>query len=140
MTTHVIKLAVGIRDVAHLESVQRARAAARGEPTARRAYTRHKPVRPDVLDGGSLYWVVQGVIRCRQKLLGFEQEADAEGRKYCLFVLDPELVPVVPTQRGPFQGWRYLAPGAAPADLERGADGELPSDEMMKELRSLGLI
>ena len=140
MTTHIVKLAVGIRDVAHLDSVQRERAAARGDPSARRAYTRHKPVRPDVLDGGSIYWVIQGTVRCRQRILGFEQEADAEGRKYCLFVLDPELVPVVPTQRGPFQGWRYLAPEAAPADLERGADGELPSDEMMKELRSLGLI
>ena len=140
MTTHIAKLAVGIRDVAHLDSVQRERAAARGDPSMRRAYTRHKPVRPDVLDGGSIYWVIQGTVRCRQRILGFEQEADAEGRKYCLFVLDPELVPVVPTQRGPFQGWRYLAPDAAPADLERGADGELPSDEMMKELRSLGLI
>jgi len=49
-------------------------------------------------------------------------------------------VPVVPTQRGPFQGWRYLKPDEAPADLERGADGELPPDEMLKELRSLGLI
>ena len=139
MTTHLIKLAVGIRDVAHLETAQRERAATRGKPSVRYAYTRHKPVRPDVLDG-SLYWVVQGIIRCRQKLLGFEQEADAEGRKYCLFLLDPELVPVVPTQRGPFQGWRYLGPDAAPADLERSADGELPPDEMLKELRSLGLI
>ena len=51
-----------------------------------------------------------------------------------------ELVPVVPTQRGPFQGWRYLKADDAPADLTRGDDGELPPDEMLKELRSLGLI
>jgi hypothetical protein len=139
MTSHLIKLAVGIRDVAHLQEVQLERAAARGDLSTRRAYTRHKPVRPDVLDG-SLYWVVQGIIRCRQKLLDFEQATDAEGRKYCLFVLEPELVPVVPTQRGPFQGWRYLSPDAAPADLIKGADGELPSDDMLKELRGLGLI
>jgi hypothetical protein len=139
MTTHVIKLAVGIRDVAHLEAVQLARAEARGDLTVRRAFTRHKPIRPDVTDG-SLYWVIQGVIRCRQRLLGFDQEVDGEGKRYCLFLLDPELVLVVPTQRGPFQGWRYLAPDAAPADLTVGADGELPSDEMLKELRSLGLI
>jgi hypothetical protein len=105
----------------------------------RRAFTRHKPVRPDVLDG-SLYWVIQGVIRCRQRLLGFDQETDETGRKYCLFQLDPVLVPVVPTQRGPFQGWRYLAADGAPADLETDAGGELPPDEMLKELRSLGLI
>ena len=140
MTTHIIKLAVGITDVAHLESVQRDRSAARGATDTRRAYTRHKPVRPDVLEDGSIYWVVQGTIRCRQRILGFEEAADAEGRKYCLFVLDPELVPVVPTQRGPFQGWRYLQPDDAPADLKRGDDGELPPDEMLKELRSLGLI
>lgn len=140
MTTHIIKLAVGIRDVAHLESVQKERSAARGASDTRRAYTRHKPVRPDVLEDGSLYWVVQGTIRCRQRILGFEEEADAEGRKYCLFVLDPVLVPVVPTQRGPFQGWRYLTADEAPADLERNAEGELPPDEMLKELRSLGLI
>lgn len=139
MTTHVIKLAVGIRDVAHLQAVQLARAEAQGDLSIRRAFTRHKPVRPDVTDG-SLYWVIQGIIRCRQRLLGFDQEVDGEGKRYCLFRLDPELVPVVPTQRGPFQGWRYLAPDAAPADMAAGADGELPSDEMMKELRSLGLI
>jgi hypothetical protein len=139
MTTHVIKLAVGIRDVAHLRDAQLSRAETRGDLTTRRAYTRHKPVRPDVLDG-SLFWVIQGVIRCRQKFVGFEQEVDEEGRRYCLFVLDPDLVPVVPTPRGPFQGWRYLKSDDAPADLALGSDGELPPDTMLKELRSLGLI
>lgn len=136
---HLIKLAVGIRDIAHLESVQRARSEARGEPVFRRAFTRHRPVRPDVLDG-SLYWVIKGLIRCRQRLLGFDAELDADGRRYCLFRLDPAIVPVVPTERGPFQGWRYLEPDAAPPDLKVGASGELPPDEMLKELRSLGLI
>ncbi len=139
MTVHLIKLAVGIRDVAHLRNVQLARAEARGDLSVRRAFTRHKPVRPDVTDG-SLYWVIQGVIRCRQRLLGFDQETDGEGKRFCLFRLDPELVLVIPTQRGPFQGWRYLSPEAAPADLTAGVDGEMPSDEMLKELRSLGLI
>ncbi len=139
MATHLIKLAVGIRDVEHLEEVQRTRAAERENLAVRRAFTRHKPVRPDVV-GNSLNWVIQGVIRCRQRLIGFEQELDAEGRRYCLFLLDPELVGVIPTQRGPFQGWRYLSPEVAPPDLTTGADGELPSDEMLKELRSLGLI
>ena len=139
MTLHIVKLAVGIRDVPHLEAVQRARAEARGEPSIRRAFTRHRPIQPGAEDG-SLYWVIQGVIRCRQKLLGFDLEVDGEGRKYCLFRLDPTLVPVVPTPRGPFQGWRYMKPEAAPADLEVGADGELPPDAMLKELKSLGLI
>ena len=136
---HLIKLAVGIRDVSHLEAAQRARAEERGDLSVRRAFTRHKPVRPDVLDG-SLYWVIKGVIRCRQRILGFETASDAEGKPFCLILLDPALVPVVPTQRGLFQGWRYLKPEDAPADLTVGADGELPPDDMLKELRSLGLI
>jgi hypothetical protein len=136
---HLIKLAVGIRDIAHLEAVQRDRSESRGEPPFRRAFTRNKPVRPDAADG-SLYWVIQGVIRCRQRLLGFDVDVDADGRRYCLFRLDPEIVPVLPTPRGPFQGWRYLEPAAAPPDLASGADGELPPDDMLKELRGLGLI
>jgi hypothetical protein len=136
---HLIKLAVGIRDIEHLASVQRDRSESRGEPDFRRAFTRHKPVRPDVIDG-SLYWVIKGIIRCRQRLLGFDAETDADGRRYCLFRLEPDIVPVIPTARGPFQGWRYLEPDAAPPDLSLSADGALPSDDMMKELRSLGLI
>jgi hypothetical protein len=136
---HVIKLAVGIRDIAHLQAVQSDRSESRGERDFRRAFTRNRPARPDVTEG-SLYWVIQGVIRCRQRIFGLDLDHDADGRRYCLFRLDPTIVPVMPTPRGPFQGWRYLELEAAPADLTLGFDGEPPPDEMMKELRSLGLI
>ncbi len=136
---HLIKLAVGIRDVAHMEAVQHARAEAHGDLAARRVYTRNKPIRPDAGDG-SLYWVIQGIIRCRQRVRGFEAERDDEGRRYCLIVLDPEIVLVAPTQRAAFQGWRYLEPAAAPADISTPAGAEPPPDEMIAELRRLGLI
>ncbi len=136
---HLMKLAVGVRDIAHLRAVQRERAEARGDLAVRRAYTRNKPVRVDAGEG-SIYWVIQGVMRCRQKLLGFETEMDAEGKRYCLFLLEPEPIPVVPTRKAAFQGWRYLEPAAAPPDLVPGADGEPPPDEMLRELRRLGLI
>ncbi len=136
---HLIKLAVGIRDVAHLETVQRERAAARGDLSVRHAYTRNKPVRPEVEDG-SLYWIVKGVIRCRQRILGFDTQLDENGKRYCLIALDPAIVTVMPAARAAFQGWRYLEPANAPPDLTAGADGQLPPDGMLKELRSLGLI
>ena len=136
---HIIKLAVGIRDLSHLAEVQRARATARGDLSTRRAFTRRKPVRDDVV-GGSLYWVVQGLIRCRQQILGFESELDQEGKPYCLFILAPDIVRTLPTPRRPFQGWRYLEPDAAPADLVSGASGEPPPEEMLAELRALGLL
>ena len=135
----MIKLAVGIRDVAHLEAIQRARAEARGDLSARRAYTRRQPVRPEVLNG-SLYWVIQGTIRCRQKLRAFETDYDAEGKPYCSIVLDPEPIATVPTPRRPFQGWRYLTSEAAPGDLASYGGGEPPSETMLAELRELGLL
>jgi len=136
---HLIKLAVGIRDIPHLEGVQHARATARGDLSTRRAFTRRKPVREDAADG-SLYWVIQGLIRVRQRVLGFDTELDQDGQPYCLFVLDPVLVPTVPTPRRAFQGWRYLDPAAAPPDLAPGQSGEPPPEEMLAELRDLGLL
>jgi hypothetical protein len=55
-------------------------------------------------------------------------------------VLDPELVPVVPTRRAAFQGWRYLEPKDTPADIIANEQGELPPEDMMAELKNLGLI
>ena len=136
---HLIKLAVGIRDPDHLESAQLARATARGDLSVRRVHTRHKPVRPEVEDG-SLYWVIGGLIRCRQKIRGFESALDAEGKAFCLILLDPEIVLTAPTPRRPFQGWRYLKPEDAPRDLPPGANAEPPPEEMLAELRALGLL
>ena len=136
---HLIKLSVGARDPAHIEAYQLARAEARGDLSTRRAYTRRQPVRDDVI-GGSIYWVVQGLIRCRQQILGFESEPDQEGRPYCLIILDKELVPTIPTPRRPFQGWRYLRPDEAPADITPGLSDEPPPEEMLAELRALGLL
>jgi hypothetical protein len=135
---HLIKLAVGARDIAHIEAWQRARAEARGDLSTRRAFTRRRPVRPDA-DQGSLYWVIGGLIRCRQRLLGFEAATDEDGKPFCLFVLDPVLVPTDPRPRRPFQGWRYLKPEDAPPDLAPGF-AEAPPEEMLNELRDLGLL
>ena len=136
---HVIKLAVGVRDPEHLVEVQRMWAKRRGKPSQRRAYTRRKPTREDVV-GGSLYWVIQGLIRCRQEILGLDSAVDDEGQPYCLIKLSPKPVLTIPTPRRPFQGWRYLDPKEAPIDLAPGASAEPPPEEMLKELRDLGLL
>jgi hypothetical protein len=136
---HLIKLAVGIRDITHLEGAQRARAEAHGDLAIRRVHTRNKPVRPEAAEG-SLYWVIQGVIRCRQRILRFETGLDVEGKSHCMIVLEPDLITVRPTRRAAFQGWRYLDPDAAPPDLPRGMSEDPPPEAMLAELRSLGLI
>jgi hypothetical protein len=136
MGLHLVKLAVGIDDLAQLRRVRAERAAERGGSWV---YTRNRPRRADaVLDGGSIYWVMRGHIRVRQLVTGFHDAREQGGRRYCLIEVDPALVPTLPRPYRPFQGWRYLLPGDAPPDLSEGQ--EPPPDRMFAELRALGLL
>lgn len=126
---HLIKLCVGPRDLAGLAALQRDRLAREG---AVRAWTRAAPRRAEELvEGGSLYWVVGGFLRARQRLLGLEPAVRADGTPCVALLLDPSLVPVIPRPVKAFQGWRYLAAEEAPADLapegaEPGGAADLP--------------
>ncbi len=141
MTLHLIKLSVGPKDVAELAAIQARRAVA--DPPLRHQ-TRMKPKRAaEILDGGSIYWVVAGWLQVRQRIIDIREEAWDDGTTCAGLVLDPELVPVAARQTKPFQGWRYLAPEAAPPDIcalgaAAGLD-ELPA-KLRQELRALGLL
>ena len=136
MPLHLLKLAVGIDDIDHLRQIRRVRAAERG---GNWVYTRNQPRRAqEVLAGGSIYWVIRGQIRVRQRVTGLRGERDETGRRYCLIEVDAELVPTLPRACRPFQGWRYLSPGDAPPDRPAAAAPAL--DRMLGELRALGLI
>ena len=53
--------------------------------------TRNRPRRADeVLAGGSLYWVIKGIIRARQPIIGLDDVTERMGRKACQIVLGPE--------------------------------------------------
>ncbi|HEY3908394.1 MAG TPA: DUF1489 domain-containing protein [Stellaceae bacterium] len=136
MPLHLIKLAVGIDDFEHLRRVRMARIAERGGDWV---FTRNRPRRAaEVLAGGSVYWVIRGQIRARQRIIGFRSERDETGRRYCLIEVDGTLVPTLARSCRPFQGWRYLPPDAAPADVS--SSGASPPERMLAELRALGLI
>lgn len=142
MPLHLIKLAVGIRDLDHLTEVQDRRAAVHDGRPRIPVYTRRLPKRGDeILDGGSIYWVIKGSVAARQRVLAIDTGTDEEGESYCTLQLDAERVPTVPTAHRPFQGWRYLAPEAAPRDLSDAGGGgdELPA-HLAAELRALGLL
>jgi hypothetical protein len=103
--------------------------------------TRMMPSRAsEILAGGSLFWVIKGVMAARQRVLELRAITDAGGIARCQIVLEPVLVRVEPRPRRAFQGWRYLTPEDAPGDLG-GASGEdgLPQ-HMLLELRELGLL
>ena len=145
MTLHLIKLSVGVESIDHLAQLQQARLDARrqaGQEPKLYHITRMWPRRAkELLDGGSIYWVIKRAVRCRQRLLGFDETVNGRGQPACGLVLDPELIPVRPRDSRAFQGWRYLTAADAPPDLdEAGRQAvELPP-EMADELRNLGLI
>lgn len=141
---HLIKLCVGaesIEDLAEWIAERLADQKARGLPERQVHVTRMVPTRSaELLDGGSLYWVIKGEVLCRQRLTDIEPFVDADGIGRCRLVLEPELVRVSPRPSRPFQGWRYLKGHEAPVDLAAGrAAPDLPED-LQRELRQLGLL
>lgn len=124
---HLVKLCVGVETPEELAAWQKTVA-----PRLRRAHddprprhrTRMTPTRREaLLNGGSIYWVMRGVIRARQEIVALEPCADEAGVPHCDLVFAPTLIATEPQPRRPFQGWRYLRAEDAPADLQALATG-----------------
>ena len=143
MTVHLIKLCVGCDSVQDLEDwIIEKRRKTKGNKREHIHTTRMVPKRvDDLLDGGSLYWVIRGELICRQALVDVRPFVDREGIGRCKLVLEPKVVLVEPRPHRAFQGWRYLETKEAPRDLSRAAPGiaKLPED-LRRELRELGLL
>lgn len=138
---HLIKLSVGTEGVEDLAEWQ-ASARAKGPDGLPRHITRMWPKREaEILDGGSIYWVIKGVLQCRQRILRLDEVTGGDGIRRCAIVLDPELVRTTQALKKPFQGWRYLAAKDAPADLAKGRAHEdaLPSS-LGAALADLGVL
>jgi hypothetical protein len=145
MPLHLIKLCVGCASVGELKDWIQKRLNAkrkRGEKAEHVHRTRMVPKRAaELVDGGSLYWVIRGEIACRQRIRDVRPFRDKDGVGRCALVLDAKIVLVVPRTYRAFQGWRYLKPADAPRDLEEAAPGaaDMP-EKLRRELRELGLI
>jgi hypothetical protein len=101
--------------------------------------TRMFPKRVDeLLDGGSLYWVIKGGVLARQRIVGLEDVLSEDGVTRCAILLAPALVETQAQPRRAFQGWRYLKDEDAPSDLEGGRDAAPPA--LRARLAELGLI
>lgn len=93
----------------------------------------------DVLEG-SLYWVIKGVILCRQRITDLQEVNLGDGIPRCALILDLEVIRTEAAPRRPFQGWRYLDPKDSPRDLPKGhaKDDPLPPS-LAQALAELGL-
>ncbi|MCV6823660.1 MULTISPECIES: DUF1489 family protein [Halocynthiibacter] len=140
MTIHLVKLCVGIDSLEHLESYRAAHYPTPETPT--RHVTRMWPKREaELLDGGSLFWVIKGVMLARQKVLQLDEVIGDDGIRRCAIIMDPELIRIQPTPRRAFQGWRYLKPEDAPPDLTRSNKEESPlPPELAAALGEIGIL
>ena len=135
---HIAKLAVGVGSVEHLGTLQTERSAR--EPPLRHRTRRAPQRREEVLAGGSLYWVVTGSMLVRQRILDVIEDEFADGTPAAAFILHPTLVRTEVRPTRPFQGWRYLAGEAAPADLDLASEMAAIPTQLQAELRALCLI
>ncbi|HEY6579475.1 MAG TPA: DUF1489 domain-containing protein [Rhizomicrobium sp.] len=144
MTLHLIKLCVGVDTLEELARGQARRIAALKKKRAKLELihvTRQTPKRaPELLDGGSLYWVVKGQIAARQKLLDIREVRRRDGPPRCGLVYGPELVPTLRRSHRPFQGWRYFEPKEAPPDARAYKRGKGLTEALCAELAELGLL
>ncbi len=139
-TLHLVKLAQGIESPAALRRAQLRRLRAGNGRARLTHFTRNRPVRtPELLDGGSIYWVVRGYIAVRQRLLDIVDATNAHGREGVNLVFHPDLVATEPRRLRAFQGWRYLEAGRAPPDRDLLIDPGLP-DTIARDLYRLGLL
>ncbi|MGY2049971.1 DUF1489 family protein [Methylobacterium sp. JK268] len=146
MALHLLKLCVGCESIRDLEAwiaERRAVAARAGIAFEQVHTTRMVPKRADEIAGaGSLYWVIKGLVACRQPILAVRPFVDPAGVGRCHLVLDPAVIPVEPRPYRPFQGWRYLAAADAPRDIGREAGAGLAAmpEAMRRDLAALGLL
>lgn len=142
MTLHIIKVAAGIKSIERLKEI-----------VAHYSYndpdlgpimpmsSRNRPQRPEVLNGGSVYWIIKGKIVARAAIVAIRDEERADGRKGCQICVVPEVIQTVPFIKRGFQGWRYLKPEDAPADQITGdGDAGKGSADLAAELQEMGLL
>ena len=145
MPLHLLKLCVGVDSIADLEAEIESRLERRvaaGLAPEQVHTTRMVPKRvEELVDDGSLFWVIKGQLCARQRLLAIRPFTDGEGIGRCHLVLEPVVVPVLPRPLRPFQGWRYLADADKPRDLDDGLAGAAAMPEHLRyALRELCLL
>ena len=143
MTLHLIKLCVGADSLEDLANWQKARLRdlrKKGKKPELMHVTRMTPKRKDeLLDGGSLYWVIRGYIAARQQLIDL-RPVTKNGKPHCGLVYDAKLIPTSRRFCRPFQGWRYLDAKNVPMDLNEIKGAKNLPEKLKAELAELGLL
>ncbi len=138
MTLHLIKLCVGVQSLEELKDwVKACKASGQGQDHVTRMFPRRSA---EIVGGGSLYWVIKGMIACRQPIRELVQVKGRDGIERCRIVFDPKVIAVRPVPRRAFQGWRYLDASDVPPDLSDKIAASGMDEKMQRELAALGLL
>lgn len=142
MSVHLMRVAHGISTMDEFNAAWRASAWAPNQDSEPRMSlpVRVRPTRAaEALEGGSMFWVLDRMIRVRQPILGISPTPAsvewAPMRPWLIALGAP--VETMPQPHKHFRGWRYLEPKLAPIDCD---SSNAPPPEMAAELRHLGLI
>jgi hypothetical protein len=138
MPLHLIKLCVGAPDVSHLRDW--IRDAKHGRDTLDHTTRMFPKKKDEIVPGGSLYWVIRGMILCRFPIADLVAVTGNDGIQRCRIDFKPKIILVRPTPRRAFQGWRYLKPEDAPPDVDSRYKADAPSEAMRRDLAALGLL
>ncbi|HRQ60435.1 MAG TPA: DUF1489 family protein [Alphaproteobacteria bacterium] len=143
MIVHLLKPALRCADVHEVALRQQEWQMEHEGRTVYPVWTSRKPTREnDLIDGGSVFWIVKGLVQCRQSIwdiIDYQDEGDE--KPSFLILCDPQLIRTQGLPRKPFQGWRYLTPDKAPPDIgPLDVTEERPPAEMEKALREAGLL
>lgn len=148
MAMHMKKICVGISSIEQLIASNERRS----EPDHPKngedfiyITTRTRPQQWEAMvQGGSLYWIIDRRLCCRQQIIDFREGNKQDGTPAWHIDLRAEVIPVEISFHRPFQGWRYLEPKVAPKDTTlfsragHELDDEIPH-ELRRELTDLGL-
>lgn len=143
MSTHLIKLVVGVSDLRDYAEIQPRFLCDYNGRQANPVWTRYKPRRAEELleSGASLYRVIKNRIMFRQRILGFDYTDHPAKGKMCLIMCDPQIIRTAAVPKRPFQGWRYLKAADAPPDVgPYAAEDDAPPPEIADALEEAGLL
>ena len=143
---NIVKLAVGVQSVEELALIQRRFLNQLRDQTNKGFYhsTKLMPKKHEaIVESGSLYWVIKGVICARQKIVEIIKQEDPDGIKRCRIYLENSIIKTTPIRKRPFQGWRYLKKNNTPADIIDPVTGSFDDDiplEVQRQLLEVGLL
>jgi len=145
MYVNFLRTGVGVDSVDHLFDIQHGHRQLNIDGTNRAfLYTRRTPIRAnELLNGGSVYWIINRQICARQEIVDIQTLKDDENRDFCHVIMDQQIYLTHPVPHKHIQGWRYLTIEKAPADLRPYNPSDTNDDidpELARELAAAGLL